>query len=248
MAPGSNRDAVNPRLQYGGDQFEQACELADRFQGGAPALRGFRLDSVRALWSVMTSLPRLPVALTSTSGGRVIDRHLAARRWGVPKNRFAQGVLELFRSEKAYLRHCHRLVRRQVRRGRGAGLTCAEVESTSERGQLMRWLIPLMAHVEGWTDVLPPATDARWWVARNAGGEPVALAILVIDSEWAMLSLLKSTDHAARYLLHTEVAVSLGRAGVRYLLTDSPMVLRMDPNVRFFQRMLGYQVAHLVLA
>jgi hypothetical protein len=127
-------------------------------------------------------------------------------------------------------------------------VTCAEVESKTDRARLMRWLIPLMADVEGWTDVLPPAIDARWWVARSADGEPVAVAILVVDSEWALLSLLKSTEHAARYLLHTEVALSLGRAGVRYLLTDSPMVLRLDPNVRFFQRMLGYQVAHLVLA
>jgi hypothetical protein len=247
IVDGISWNALNPRVQYGGDELEQACELVEHLRGGAPALRAVRLDAVRALWSVMSSLPRHSVTLTRSSNGREIERHLGIRRWGVRKNRIAQGVLPVPASEQEYLRRGHRLVRRQVGRARAAGVTCEVLGSDGERVSVRRWLSPRIAGLDGWLDDLPHPSDACWWVARSADGDPLALAIVAEDSDWALLEILLSTDHAARYLLHTEVLSSLARAGVRYQLTISPPVPRMDPNLRYFQRMLGYRVAHLVV-
>jgi len=247
IVDGINRNAVNPRVQYGGDQLEQACELVEHFRRGAPALRGFRLDAVRALWSVMFSLPRLSVTLTSSPNGREINHHLGLRSWGVRKNRIAQAVLPVPAGEEEYLRRGHRIVRRQVRRARAAGVSCEVLSSERERADVRRWLAPRKPGLDGWLDDLSHPSDACWWVARSADGDPIAIAVVAVDSDAALLQILVSTDHPARYLLHTEIVVSLARTGVRYLLTISPMLPRMAPNLRYFQWMLGYQVAHLVV-
>ncbi len=247
IVAGISPNAPNPRVQYGGDQLERACELVEHFPRGTTSLRGSRLDAVRSLWSVMTSLPRLSVTLTSSPNGREIDRQLSLRRWGVPKNRIAQAVMPVPASEEAYLRDGHRIVRRQVRRARAAGVSCEVLRGEGERAGVRRSLAPRMPGLNGWLDVLPYPSDACWWVARSANGDPIGLAVVVADSDWALLRILLSKDHPARYLLHTEIALALGRTGVRYLMTSSPMVPRMEPNVRYFQWMLGYQVAHLVV-
>ncbi len=109
-------------------------------------------------------------------------------------------------------------------------------------------MTPLVPGMPEWVDTLPHRDDDQWWAARDNRGHPVAFAIVVVDTEWAMLELLKTIAHPPRYLLHTEIVTALAEVGVRYLVTDSPMALRMDPNLRSFQRLLGYQVANLSLA
>jgi hypothetical protein len=243
------RDAAE--VQYGGETFERAC----RFVGWSKRRRASnssdesegRLEGPRALLVTLNALPRLTVRVSDTPSGQVIQDHLRSRRWGVPKNRLAQGVLSLPAGEQEYLRQRTRIVGRQVRAARSAEITCAKLTSCAEREELLRQITPRVVGMHEWVETLPHRDDDQWWAARDKLGDPVAFAIVVVDTHWAMLELLKTVAHPPRYLLHTEIVTALARDGVRYLVTDSPMALRMDPNLRSFQRLLGYQVANLSL-
>lgn len=237
------------RFQYGGEAFEVACDFAGVLQGRRPPKRSHvaerRLPGPVALTLTVASLPRLSVELSDSPSGEVIREHLRARRFGIPKNRWAQGVLGLPASEEEYLRRGSRIVGRQVRRARAAEVTCRELTSSWQRERLLRGITHHVRGMDTWVDTLPDRPDDHWWSAHDRAGDPTGFAIVVADTDWAMLELLKSTDHPTRYLLHTEIVTALARSGIRYLLTDSPMVFRMDPHLRSFQRLLGYQVAHL---
>jgi hypothetical protein len=239
------------QVQYGGETFERACQFMGWFQRRRPLSPSKesegRLEGPLALVTTLNSLPRLTVRISDTPSGQVIKDRLRSRRWGVPKNRLAQGVLSLPTSEEEYLRQRTRIVGRQVRAARSVEITCAELASSAEREELLRQITPRVVGMHEWVDTLPDRDDDQWWAARDNVGDPVAFAIVVVDTDWAMLELLKATDHPARYLLHTEIVTALARDGVRYLVTDSPMALRMDPNRRSFQRLLGYHVANLSL-
>lgn len=247
----------DPSLQYGGETLERALAFAAGFHPGRepvplpPARRTGGSSSTTsgplALLQVLTNLPRLTVHLSGSRSGKVIRTHLTSRRFGIAKNRIAQGVLPIPASEEEYLQQGRRILRRQVRRAKTSGSICDPVTSYKDKREILDWLTPRIPGMDGWVDTLPHRPDDEWWVARSASGEPLAVAIVVVDGEWAMLELLRSIDHPARHLLHTEIVASLRRAGTSYLITDSPMVLRMDPELRYFQRMLGYRVAHLRL-
>jgi hypothetical protein len=245
----TSRDAA--QVQYGGETFERACRFVERFQRRRPSSSATdsdgRLEGPLALLITLNSLPRLTVRVSQTPSGQVIKDRLRSRRWGVPKNRLAQGVLALTVSEEEYLRQRTRIVGRQVRAARSAEISCAQLASSAERGELLRQITPRVAGMHEWVDTLPHRDDDQWWSARDNLGDPVAFAIVVADTDWAMLQLLRTNAHPPRYLLHTEIVTALARDGVRYLVTDSPMALRMDPNLRGFQRLLGYQVANLSL-
>jgi hypothetical protein len=245
----TSRDTA--QVQYGGETFERACRFVGRFQRRPPSSSGPEadgwLEGPLALLTTLKSLPRLTVRVSETPSGQVIKDRLRSRRWGVPKNRLAQGVLSLPISEEDYLRQRTRIVGRQVRAARAAEITCAQLPSSAERWELLRQITPRVAGMHEWVDTLPHRDDDQWWAARDNLGHPVAFAIVVADTDWAMLQLLRTNAHPPRYLLHTEIVTTLARDGVRYLVTDSPMALRMDPNLRSFQRLLGYQVANLSL-
>jgi hypothetical protein len=241
---------VDARLQHGGAALELACQFVARLRrrpvlDGPPWRPTGWLRGPVALAVLVRSLPRLPVRLTGAPSARVIEEHLHRRKFGIAKNRIAQGVLPIPASPQQYLRDGSRQVRRQVGRAKDAGISAAPLTERDERREVLRWLTPRVPGMEEWVDALPDREGDQWWVARRGDGKPVGFAILVADRDWALLELLKSTDHAARYLLHTEIVAALCRSGVRYLLTDSPSVSRMETNLRRFQRTLGYRVAHL---
>jgi hypothetical protein len=250
---------ADPSLQYGGATLEAACAFAyglkrHRNEDPIPPARrtGVRpslgsVDGLQAVVKVLVQLPGLRVRLSDSRSGEVIREHLTSRRLGIAKNRIAQGVLPIPASDEEYLTRGRRILRRQVRRAKTSGASCELVTSYTEKREILDWLTPRIPGMDGWVDTLPHRPDDEWWVARSSSGEPIAFAIVVVDGKWAMLELLRSTDHPARHLLHTEIVASLRRAGASYLITDSPMVLRMDPELRYFQRMLGYRVAHLRL-
>ncbi len=232
-------DALDPRFQYGGEVLELAC-------AAVAGLRRGRLRHIRALGEELVKLPKVRVELTASPSGRVIRGHLRARRWGIAKNGIAQGVLPIPVEEADYLRRASRIVRRQAARATTLGITCEGV-APSERDELIGEMTPLIEDMPLWVGTLPDRPADRWWVARDASGAALAFAIVVVDRDWALLELLRSVDHTARYVLHTAIVEALRREQVSYLLTDNPMVLRMDPERRAFQRLLGYRVAHLRL-
>lgn len=87
-----------------------------------------------------------------------------------------------------------------------------------------------------------------WFAAFASSGEPVTIARVTIDSEWALLKSFASIDRPSRHLLHTELVETLVRASVRYLAVDAPMAPLLAPKVQYWQRLIGYQIFNLSLS
>ncbi|MGH2913999.1 MAG: hypothetical protein ACRDMX_03320, partial [Solirubrobacteraceae bacterium] len=102
-----------------------ACARALRFGDGDQTRLLRTLPGVPGLLWYLLRVPRTAVALSDGPAGQMIAQHLACRRWGLPRFRLAQGVLQLPSDRAAYLRGRRRqAVRTNVRRARELGLRC----------------------------------------------------------------------------------------------------------------------------
>jgi hypothetical protein len=219
------------------------------------------MEGSRAVWAVYRGLPRVSVSLTGSSCGELMSDQLAIRRWGVPKNRIAQGVLPIPADLGTYLRVGHRLVRRQVRRAVEAGVEC-RLLSGPERAAVLDDLTVRKERASddqngrqlgaarrrtddeaaGWAE----RKDDEWWAAIGADGTSVALASICVDKEWAFLRGLISVEHPARYLLHMRLVEELAGREVRYLWTAAPSAMLQASGLQYFQYMLGYEIVNLI--
>jgi hypothetical protein len=239
-------------VQYGGELFDAASAFARLLCGdlrrhalaGGPHTAG-----ALALVALLLRLPCLHVWLTEAPAGRRIRAHMCHRSWGVPHARIAQGVLALRAADEAETlrgRPRHAL-RTNNNRARAAGVRCQQLASAEERRRAAVHLGERIPHMRGWTLDRFAQPGDRWWGAHSPSGTPIGLAQVTVDREWALLHSFAASDHAARSLLHTTLAVALGNAGVRYLVTDAPIALRLTPKLQYWQRLVGYQVTHLAV-
>ncbi len=232
--------AGGPHVAYRDETFDAANGFVRRLRRrGRPAEPRGRRSGARGAWSlalVLARLPHLTLTPSTSPGGRAIADYLRSRRYGVPVNRLAQTVLPIPPTVEDYLRGRRRqAVRTNIRRAREAGVTCRPLRIGDECA-LLGVPVELISH----------PGDA-WWGAFDARGRTLALAIVSLDGEWAMLNALKSRSHLARYLLHTEIVSFLAASGVRRLLVNGGAGLVLDDGLRYFQRRLGYEVVHVRL-
>jgi hypothetical protein len=253
LADESKARDLQPRsdsLQYGGDAFGAASELLRRFApwevAGARPERAAVLGGIAGALRLLASLPTLRVALSDTPAGDRLRAHFNHRICGIRHACLAQGVLVLPEEEGLYLRgRSRRAVRTGINKARAAGITCRPLEEADQR-RATAW--SLRARAPGmWeqTDGLLRLPGDVWWAAFAPDGEPVTIAQMVVDRDLALLQTFVSTDRASRYLLHTELVEALTRAKVRYLAVKGEIAPLMDPNVQYWQRLLGYRVANL---
>jgi hypothetical protein len=253
---GIGSDGHRGDLQYGGRTFAAASRYLR-------ALRSQERASVRlprmvsdlhglgALLAELRGLNRVPVSLSDTASGRSIARHLAERHRGVLHNRVAQGILMLPPTMPEYLRgRSRQALRTNVRAAAAQGLACTTVASAPALERTLRqwlaWRVPgadVNTIYEEW--ILKAPADAHWYIATDAAAAPLAIAAVCIDTGWGLLNGLVSLSHPARWLLHTHVVEQLYAAGGRNLCAHAGNALLLPPNVQYFQRLLGYQVAHL---
>lgn len=192
---------------------------------------------------LIATLPKLSVSLTDSPPGERLRRHFGDRIWGIRHSRLAQGVLSLPEERGAYLRgRSRQAVRTSIRKALAAGIVCRPLDSLEERRAVVRQVVPGMAER---ADDLLLAPGDLWRAAFAPSGEPVAVAQVTVDCEWALLKALVSTDHASRYLLHTDLVNALVEAKARHLLVDGPMAPLLAPELQYWQRLLGYRVASL---
>ncbi len=234
-------------VQYGGGDFAAASLFLRRVVPGADAhgrsLPVSLLPGLRATAMLIATLPRLSVALTDSPPGERLRRHFGDRIWGVRHSRLAQGVLMLPQEPGAYLRgRSRQAVRTSVRKAFAAGVVCRPLDSLEERRAVAGHVVPGMAE---WSDDLFMLPGDLWMAAFVPGGVPVAFAQVTVDREWALLKGLVSSDHASRYLLHTDLVSSLVGAKVSHLVVDGPMAPLLAPALQYWQRLLGYRVANL---
>jgi len=197
--------------------------------------------------SLVAKLERITVSPTDSPSGRAIRAYLEERRRGIPMHRVAQGVLVVPRSSQVYLRGHHRqAVRTNLHRARDEGLSCRQLAGIPER----QALAPLIEQkfTDSWhRELLIGRPEPACWGVFDAKDQPIGLGVVSVDSEVALIWSLTGGGHSGRWLLHTEIVSEMARRGVTYLLVATGMTPVMQPGLQYFQRLLGYQVAHLKL-
>jgi hypothetical protein len=247
------RPPIDP-FQYGGERFLAASRLLQRIGPGQAdadvdrsvpvALRAGIAAAVR----LPVSLPRLRVSLSDSPAGRRLRAHFRHRMWGIPHTRLAQGVLTLPAEEGSYIRgRSRQAVRTSINKARAAGIVCRPLSGVETRRGVtepLRARLPLVSEAR---DELLALPGDMWFAAFAISGEPVTIARVSVDTEWAVLKSFASIERPSRYLLHTELVETLVRMNVGYLAVDAPMAPLLEPNVQYWQRLLGYQVVNLSL-
>jgi hypothetical protein len=240
----------SPETQYGGELFETASRHLHGVassSGGARLRHIVRPRGLAASARLVARLERLTVSPTDSPSGRAIRAYLEERRFGIPKHRVAQGVLVVPSSREAYLRGHHKqAVRTNLHRAADARLSCGQLEGFAEREALVDLIDPGLT--ESWErKLLIGRPESEWWAVFDAEGQPIGLAVVSVDSEVALIWSLVCRGHSGRWLLHTEIVSELAKRGVTSLLVAAGMAPVMQPGLQYFQRLLGYQVAHLKL-
>jgi hypothetical protein len=239
-----------PEAQYGGELFETASRYlrgVASSSGRARLRHTVRPRGFAASARLVAKLERLTVSPTDSPSGRAIRAYLEERRHGIPKRRVAQGVLVVPRSGQEYLRGHHKqAVRTNLHRARDARLSCRQLASFPEREAFVNLIDP------GFTDswerkLLIGRPESAWWAVFDAEGQPIGLGVVSVDSEVALIWSLVCRGHSGRWLLHTEIVSEMAKRGVTCLLVAAGMAPVMQPGQQYFQRLLGYQVAHLKL-
>jgi hypothetical protein len=181
-------------------------------------------------------LPRVSIRPSGSPAGRMIGDHFAIREEGRYRYRSAQGFLPLPTDFSDYMRgRSRQAVRTNVRRAHEHGLSIVSDLVADWRpgpGDLRAPFIT-PGPVERWTAVGPK-------------GHVAAQAILSVDEEVALLHGLVgySAVTNARWLLHAAIVERLcGQC--RLLLTNSDDAYLMAPGARYFQSVLGYEIARL---
>ena len=151
------------------------------------------------------------------------------------------------RSSQLYLRGRQRqAVRTNLRRARDAGLTCAYIARFAEREAVVNLFAA--GRLDSWErKLLIGRPESSWWAVFDAKGQPIGLAMASIDSEVALIWSLMCRGQSGRWLLHTEIVSEMAKRGVTYLLVATKPAPFLQPGTQYFQRLLGYQVAHLEL-
>jgi hypothetical protein len=240
-------------LQYGGEAFVAASGFLRRFVPwevpGATQERAPLLGGVKGAVRLLASLPSLPVALSETEAGERLRAHFNHRIWGIPHFRLAQGVLVIpGEDDPPYLAgRSRQAVRTNMRKARAAGITCRPLTDVAERRSAAQRPHSCASWMSKWGEELFGAPGDMWWAAFEPSGAPVTIAQVTVDQEWALLQSFVSTDLASRYLLHTALVEALARANVRYLAVNGEIAPLLDPNLQYWQRLLGYRVANLRL-
>ena len=240
-------------LQYGGDVFRTASSFLSRAVPG-PAEAGPPPESVHPVTGLTATLlllwrlPRVSVSLSDSPAGRRLRRHFDHRMWGVRHSRIAQGVQVLPRQQARYLRgRSRQALRTNIRRARAEGITCRSLEQLGERRTAALHLRRRMPEVCEWSDDLFRMPGDVWWAACDRRGRTVALAHVTVDRECALLQSFVSSHRASRYMLHAALVDMLVARDVRYLVVSGPMAPLLDPSLQYWQRLLGFDVAHVVV-
>jgi hypothetical protein len=241
---------ASPEAQYGGELFEAASSY---MQGVAPSSGRSRLrHTVRprglaASARLFAKLEHVTVSPTDSASGRAIRAYLEERKYGIPTHRLAQGVLVVPRSSQAYLRGRRRqAVRTNLHRARDERLSCSQLASFQEREAFADLIDPGVT--DSWErKLLIGRPECTWWAVLDGESRPLGLGVVSVDSQVALIWSLVCRGRSGRWLLHTEIVNEMAKLGVTYLLVAARMAPVLEPGLQYFQRLLGYQVAHVKL-
>lgn len=225
--------------------------------GGLRVLLRRPIRAARALSSI-ARLPRLDVRLSDSVDAAAIRARMT-RESGLgrlPLLREVTDILPLPQDPAQYNRGGGRqTLRQRTQAARRAGVTWHAVSSTEERHELLR----LAAHQERnhpmaqyrihEPDNSDLADHSEWLVAESADGEPLLLAAIAVDGEWALMRYFRTLGHDSihsdtRFLMAQALVDHLVPRGVRYVF-NAVTPFTVEPGLRHFQRMLGWRICRV---
>ncbi|NAZ85996.1 hypothetical protein [Kineococcus indalonis] len=242
-------------LQFGGAEFARVARYLAEVQSAPGGLTRLATavrradDSARAV-RLLALLPRERVAVSSSPAGEEVWGFLSRTVAGVALPRPAQAVLTLPDTLQEHLRgRSRQALRTGLNHAKKAGLRCTELLTAQERSSALQELtVALDGDFTGHESL--QGQHPRWFEARSADGDLVALGLVLIDAEVAMLRFLVSVDDRAssdaRYALHTRMVEEVIASGVRTLVVHSPF--GWPAGLHQFQRILGYRIVNLLVS
>jgi hypothetical protein len=270
LAEQAARPAHQPsgdQFRYGGPWFVAASALPLHGGLGHPerlarllAAGVRRPRRVLALARLLLHTRSEEVLLSESSTGHRARRYFDQRFLGIfPQNRLCQAVLILPHCHADYLRGRRRqALRTNLRRAAAAGIRCEQMAELSDALDATQEI--LERRVKQRTEVEPAAVMRIWRtifarpdmslaVARDKQGRPLALIAAMVDERLCVIYGGVACDRDARWALHDHLVRLLIARGVRHVLADGggPFgALGFTPEVHYYQRLLGYELRHLV--
>jgi hypothetical protein len=266
-APPPPRQVPADRFRYGGPWFLEASALPLHGGLGRPerlarllAAGVRRPRQVLALAQLLLHTRSEEVLLSESSTGRRVRRYFDQKFLGIfPQNRLCQAVLILPPCHADYLRGRRRqALRTNLRRAAAAGIQCEQIAEASEALNATREILDRRVTQRAEAE---PAAVMRVWrsifarphmsvaVARDKQGRPLALIAAIIDERLCVIHGGVACERDARWALHDHLVRLLIARGVRHVLADGggPFgALGFTPEVHYYQRLLGYELRHLV--
>ncbi len=267
MAPPVN-DESRVRFRYGGPYFAAASALPLHTGLGRPGrlltLLAAALRQPRGLAALIVLLLRTrteEVLLSQSALGHELSLYFDQRFLGAfPQNRLCRAVLILPTCHADYLRGRHRqALRTNLRRADAAGIRCEWITEPQQAIHACRGILRARRHesmteaeidrtIRAWSKLLA-GSDITLGVARSKIGTPLALIAAAIDDRVCLIHSAVASNHEARWALHNHLVRFVIARGVEYLLCDGggPFgALGFEPEIHHYQRLLGYELRHLV--
>ena len=228
----------------------------DAGQGGFRyALKNPR-DVLRAMIAIRELPTIYPPQLSDTPDGRAIGRvlhqkgpgGLPARWWSFAALPVPERPADSLKSPQA------KRLRYTLRQAAAANITCRPVEP-SERAALVEEANERdRNHSNPTYRVENPQNEALldhdlWILAEDDTGEPLLLAVVAVDGEFAVLRYFRtlgdSEKHSlSRYVAHYAIVEALSERGVRWLVDNEPPASQTN-GVRLFQRIIGFRYVRI---
>ncbi|MBV9357983.1 MAG: hypothetical protein JO023_20930 [Chloroflexi bacterium] len=213
-----------------------------------------------ALLRLLAGVPSERVYLSDSPAGQILRGYFDQRLLGVmPKNRLCRGVLVLPRQHADYLRGRRRqALRTNLRHAARAGIRCELCRARGRALEAARVVVrqrragvteeDRLNLTEAWP-VLFQRPGTTLMTACDPAGGPLAVMAAVIDDKVCLILVAVASSHPARWALHDHLVRVLIARGVTYLLAegDGPFgALGFEPGMRHYQRLLGYELRHLI--
>jgi hypothetical protein len=260
--------AADSRLGYGGSLFKAASALPLDAGLGRPgrlwALVAAAIRDPRGIAALALLVVRTPCErprLSASAAGREVRAYLNERFLGVfPQNRLCRGVLLLPATHERYLCGRHRqALRTNLRRAAAAGICCETIDDPAEAIDATAEVLR-DREAEPMSNATIRETTNSWskffsqpettlMVARDADRRARAVMATLIDETVCVVRVSPSSSHEARWALHDHLVATLIARRVRYLLVDGtgPFgALGYSRQVQHYQRLLGYELRHLI--
>lgn len=224
----------------------------DSGQGGFGYAAKNPFAALRALRAIQKLPTIYPPEQSDTPGGREVEQvlhqkgplGLPARWWGFSAAPIPDSPEDSLEGPEA------KRFRHHLRRATRNGIACRPVHPSEKLGLLERANARERLHTNPIYRVAEPRNDdllghELWLVAHDDAGDPLILAVVATDGEFAVLRYFRTLgddeEHSlSRYPAHFAVVEALAEQRVRWLVDPQPPAAQTN-GVRVFQRNVGFR-------